>query len=201
MKLRNIYLLGGILSVALICGAFGSDAYGQGRGGGRPANAGPPSGNPGPDRGLGNASSRSDGRSDTGLGTAATRSNGRSSDGLDRARLARQNASAVSERELNRYNGLSQRLGTTPSEMRAAYHAALLANPDLPFGKFVAANMIAENLNARFPAITSSAILAGLANGDSLGRTLKNLGLTGDEAEIEEKAAKERIKAGKKNRL
>ena len=199
MKSRNISLSIGILSVVMIVGAFGSDVFGQGRGGGRPASAGPPASNPGVDRGLGNASIRSEGRSDTGLGTAATRSNGRSVDGLDRARLARQNASTVSDSELRRYSGLSRRLGSTPSDLRSAYERALLANPDLKFGQFVAANMIAENLNARHSGITSSAILAGLANGDSIGRTLKNLGISSDEAKRAEQEAKDRIKAAKKN--
>jgi hypothetical protein len=201
MKIRNFSIKVGIVTAALIFGAFGGEIYGQGqgRGGGRPANAGPPTGNPGVDRGLGAASDRSNGRSDNGLGTAAQRSNGRSMDGLDRAKLARHNASAVRDSALRRYSGLSRRLGTTPAEMRSAYEAALLVNPDLKFGQFVAANMIAENLNSRHPAVTSSAILAGLANGDSMGRTLRNLGLGSEEAKSAERAAKERMKAAGKN--
>jgi len=115
-------------------------------------------GSPGVDRGLGNASSRSSGRSDAGLGNASSRSNGRSDAGIDRARLARDNANRMSDTELNRFRGLSKKLGTTPSEMRARYQSALLANPDLTFGNFVAANVIADNLHSRVPAVTSSAI-------------------------------------------
>jgi len=183
------------------------DINGQGRGGGRPAGAGgggrpagvgggPPSG-VGVDRGLGTASTRSDGRSDDGLNTAATRSNGRSTSGLDRARLASQNANAVNDTELNRYRGLSRKLGTTPEQMRAAYQAALMQNPDLKYGQFVAANVVADNLSGRFPAITSQAILSGLANGDSLGRTLQNLGLSKQQVKDAERSADDEIKAAK----
>jgi hypothetical protein len=182
--------------------ALGSIAFAQGRGGGngggRPTGVGggPPAG-VGVDRGLGTASTRSDGRSDMGLGRASTNSNGRSDAGLDRARLARANANRMSDTELNRYRGLSKKLGTTPEQMRAAYQAALLANPDLTYGQFVAANVVADNLHSRFPSITSSAILAGLANGDSFGRTLQNLGLSHDQAKTAQRTADDEIKAAK----
>jgi hypothetical protein len=104
----------------------------------------------------------------------------------------------MSDTELNRYRGLSKKLGTTPEQMRAAYQAALLANPDLTYGQFVAANVVADNLHTRFPAITSSAILAGLANGDSLGKTLRNLGLTKDQAKVAQETADDQIKAAKR---
>ena len=183
------------------------DVSGQGRGGGRPAGVGggrpsgvgggPPSGI-GVDRGLGTASTRSGGRSDDGLGTASTRSNGRSTTGLDRARLARENANSMSDNELNRYRGLSRKLGTTPEQMRAAYQAALLQNPDLTYGQFVAANVVSDNLGGRYPGITSQAILAGLAQGDSLGQTLRNLGMSKDQAKDAQRTAEDTIKAAKK---
>jgi len=198
MKFRS-FTAGPLLAFAfLLCVGLTSDTFaqGRGRGGGNP-NPGPPAGNPGVDRGLGNASINSNGRSDDGLGNASTRSNGRSTAGIDRARLARENANAVSNNELNRYRGLSRKLGTTPEQMRAAYQAALLANPDLTYGQFVSANVVADNLHARFPSITSSAILAGLANGDSLGKTLHNLGLSKDQAKDAQHNADEQIKAAK----
>lgn len=170
---------------------------GGGNGGGRPPTAGPPAGSPGVDRGLGNASIRSGGRSDTGLGNASVRSNGRSDAGIDRARLARDNANRMSDTELNRYRGLSKRLGTTPADMRARYQAALLANPNLTFGNFVAANVIADNLHTRFPGITSSAILGGLVNGDSIGQTLHDLGLSKDQVRDAKRNAEDQIKAAK----
>ena len=183
----------------LLCVA--ADTYGQGRGrgggGGRTAGGGPPAG-VGVDRGLGNASTRSGGRSDDGLGKAATRSNGRSTAGLDRARLARDNANRMSDNDLNRYRGLSKKLGTTPEEMRARYEMALMQNPDLNFGNFVAAHVIADNLNARFPDVTSTNILAGLATGDSIGETLRNLRLSKEQAKIAQRDAEDKISAAKR---
>jgi len=205
--MKHRFLVGaGVVLAFLLCVSVDS-SYAQGRGGGRPAGAGggPPSGigggppaGVGVDRGLGTASSRSNGRSDTGLGAASMRSNGRSDTGLDRARLARDNANAMSDNDLNRYRGLSRKLGTTPDQMRAAYQAALLANPDLTYGQFVAANVIADNLNARFPSITASAILGGLANGDSIGQTLRSLGLSKDQAKVAQRTADDQIKATKR---
>ena len=197
MKTKVFSVLAAAFVVAFV---FGVDGFAQGRGrgggGGRPANPGPPAG-VGVDRGLGN-SSRSAGRSDDGLSNAGTRSNGRSTSGRDRA--ARANANALSDTEINRYRGLSKRLGVTPDEVRAQYEAALLLNPDLTFGNFVAANVIADNLarQGRFPNVTSTAILAGLANGDSIGQTLRSLGMPKDEANALKKNADERMKSAKR---
>jgi len=191
-----------MFTVALLLWAA-ADTYAQGRGrgggGGRPSGVGggPPAGS-GVDRGLGNGSVRSDGRSDDGLGNASKRSNGRSDTGIDRARLARENANRMSDTELNRYRGLSKKLGTTPEDMRARYQAALLANPNLNYGNFVAANVIADNLGGRFPNVTSANILAGLANGDSIGETLRDLRLTKEQAKIAQRDAEDRINAAKR---
>jgi len=199
MNIRRFSIISSLAMVLLMCFAFDSSTLAQGRGGGRPpgAGGGAPAGSPGVDRGLGNASIRSDGRSDTGLSNASTRSNGRSASGLDRARMARDNANAVSDTELNRFRGLSRRFGSTPADMRAAFQAALTANPDLTFGQFVAANVIADNLGGRFPSITSSAILAGLADGHSIGSTLQTLGLSKDQAKVAKTTADDEIKSAK----
>jgi len=70
----------------------------------------------------------------------------------------------------------------------------LVANPNLKFGQYVAATRLAQNLGARFPNVTRDAILAGLANGDSLGRTLRNLGINSHEADAAKKRAEREIK-------
>ena len=211
MKRGKLLLSAGfVAALALFCAM--DNGYGQGRGrgggngggngggsgGGRPAGAGQQGGGMGVDHGLGTASTHSGGRSDTGLGTAAVKSNGRSTAGLDRARHAKMTANAVTDHELNRYRGLSRKLGTTPEQMRAAYEAALLQNPNLNYGQFVAANVVADNHQGRFPNITSSAILAGLANGDSLGETLHNLGMTKEQSKIARRDAEDKINAAKK---
>lgn len=205
--MKKLLFTGG-LALAFVVGlGMDSNLAAQGRGGGRPAGAGSGGGRPtttgqptgiGVDRGLGNASTRSGGRSDDGLSTASTRSNGRSTTGLDRARLARDNANAVSDNELNRYRGLSRKLGTTPEDMRARYAAALLANPDLKYGQFVSAHVVADNLGGRFPGITANAILLGYLDGNSLGRTLRDLGMTKEQSKITERDAETRINATKR---
>jgi len=102
--------------------------------------------------------------------------------------------SAVSPSELNRFRGIAHKLNTTPEALQAQFLAANTANPDLKFGQFVAANVVASNLNARHPNITSSAILAGLQNGRSLGETLRDLGLSKDEAKSAKSLAERQIK-------
>ena len=196
MRIRSLVFLA-IAFLLFAVADTSAQGRGRGGGGGRPAGAGPPSGT-GVDRGIGNSSIRSGGRSDDGLGNASTRSNGRSDAGIDRARLARNNANKMSDTELNRYRGLSKKLGVTPEEMRARYQAALLTNPDLNYGNFVAAHVIADNHSSRFPAITSTAILNGLANGDSIGQTLQNLGMTKEQSKTAKEIADDKIKAARK---
>src|SRR2546423_2395829 len=176
-------------------------AQGRGRGqGGPPAGTprgGPPSG-VGVDRGIGTSSDRSNGRADTGRDTASDRSNGRSDAGLDRARLQQLNAKRA-DNELNDHPDMAPRLHTTANDLRAGYQAALLVNPNLTFGQYVAATRLAANLGANHPAITRAAILNGLANGDSIGRTLHNLGLSNDEASQARETADREIKEAKKH--
>ncbi len=180
-----------IVGLATIAAAQGRSG---GRGGGPPAGVGPGSGG-GVDRGLGNASQKSNGRSDDGLGTASHRSNGRSDDGLDRARENRVGHSAnPSPSELNRFRGIARKLNTTPAALQNQFLAARALNPDLNFGQFVAANVVADNLGATHSNITTNAILAGLQSGRSLGQTLQDLGLSKAETKAAKQQAEHQIK-------
>jgi hypothetical protein len=192
---------GRFLFAALLCFvalSLTTAAYGQGKsgghssGGGGGQGGGPPAG-VGVDRGLGNASDHSNGRSDNGLGTASDRSNGRSDAGLDRASLAADNRREA-ERELRDHPGVANTLHVNANDLRSGYQAALAANPNLKFGQYVAATRLAQNLHARFPDVTRANILAGLADGDSIGRTLRNLGLNSDQANAAKKQAEREIK-------
>jgi hypothetical protein len=199
----------GMLAVfALACGALVSIqaiASAQGRSGGRgqggpPASgssSGPPAG-VGVDRGINRSSDRSNGRADTGRETASERSNGRSDKGLDRARLQRENSQSA-DRELNDHPGMAAGLHTTANDLRAGYQAALIANPSLKFGQYVAATRIAANLGGRNPSITQESILGGLADGKSIGQTLQDLGLSNREAKEAKKRAEQEIKAARKS--
>lgn len=156
-------------------GRGGGGERGSGGGGGSHA-AGPPPG-AGVDRGLGNASGRSDGRSDQGMGTASEKSRGRSEAGLERARVASNNLRHA-DKDLRAHPGIARTLRTNANDLRSGYQAALATNPNLKFGQFVSATRVSQNLRSRHPAITHAAILNGLASGKSLGQTLQDLGLS-----------------------
>ena len=181
-----------------------ASAQGRGRGGGRGA-GGPGTGNPGGgrpegvgvDRGLGTSSERSGGRSDKGHDTASERSQGRSDEGLEHARMARENA-ARADRELREHPRLAEGLHVSANDLRSRYQTALAANPNLKFGQFIAANRLARHLSAGHPDITTEAILAGLATGKSIGRTLQDLGLSSREARDAERTVDRQIKESKR---
>ena len=194
------FLVLSALVLALATGAFAQGkGHGGGVGGGRGSGSGggPPAG-VGVDRGLGNGSSRSGGRSDDGLGNASTRSNGRSDDGLERARRASSNMRKADD-DLNDHPGVPRALHSNANDLRAGYQAALATNPDLSFGNYVSATRLGQNLNGRFPNISRDAILSGLASGRSLGQTLQDLGLSSDESKAAHKQAETEIKAARKN--
>lgn len=176
-------------------------AQGHGHGSGGPPSGsrggGPPSG-AGVDRGIGTSSTSSNGRADMGRSTASDRSNGRSDAGLDRARLQQENAQRA-VKELNDHPGMAAALHTTANDLRAGYQGALATNPSLKFGQYVAATRLAANLGTTHPNITRTAILEGLANGQSIGRTLQDLGLNKEQAEDAKKRAESEIKAAKKS--
>jgi len=177
------------LAACLLAGAniiASAQGHGHGQGGGSPAGTGV-------GRGIDTSSDRSNDRSDTGRSMASDRSNGRSDAGPNRAAMQREN-SAAAVRELNDHPEMAARLHTTANDLRRSYQAALLTNPNLKFGQFVAATRVAANLHSRHPNVTTAAILAGLANGKSLGQTLHNLGVGKDEAKEAEKTADREIK-------
>ena len=101
------------------------------------------------------------------------------------------------DKELREHPAIADVVHVNANALRSGYQAALLTNPDLKFGQYVAATRLAQNLGGRFPNITRDAILAGLANGDSLGRTLKNLGLSSQQADAAKKQAEREIKQAK----
>jgi len=189
-----------VLSLLIVGLAITIAAQGKGRGGGvgggRGSGGGAPSGT-GVDRGLGNASDRSGGRSDDGLENASVRSNGRSDKGLERAQRAQDNMRRADD-DLMDHPGVPRTLHVSANSLRSGYQAALANNPNLTFGNYVAATRLAQNLGRRFPGITRDNILAGLAAGHSLGRTLQDLGLSSEESKDARKHVDEEIKQAKK---
>lgn len=203
MKIRVEMLAIFVFTCLLLTGMQGM-ASAQGRGGGR-GQGGPPAGSPGRgqptstgvDRGISTSSDMSNGRADRGRSTASNSSNGRSDEGLDRARLQRENAQRANE-ELSDHPQMAARLHTTANDLRSGYQAALRTNPKLTFGHYVAATRLGTNLRAKNPNITRDAILAGLADGKSIGRTLQSLGLSEHQANDARKNAEREIKEAKR---
>jgi hypothetical protein len=97
---------------------------------------------------------------------------------------------------LKAFRGIAPKLHTTPEALRTAFERARQTNPKLSRGNFIAANVLADNLGARRPNVTTAAILAGLEAGNSLGQTLQNLGLSPLESKQARKAAERRVKDG-----
>jgi hypothetical protein len=193
----------GCLCVLVLLLATSVFAQGRGHGGGTGRGGGSSAGGPPPgvgvDRGLGNASSKSNGRSNDGLGTASTNSNGRSDAGLERARKQSSNMHRADD-DLRDHPGVPRALHTNANDLRAGYQAALATNPDLTFGNYVAATRLGQNLGGRNPNITRDAILNGLASGRSIGRTLQDLGLSEQEAKDARKRVDDEIKRAKKEK-
>jgi hypothetical protein len=102
------------------------------------------------------------------------------------------------DRDLNDHPDMPLRLHTTARDLRTGYQAALLANPNLKFGQYVAATRLAANLGGRYPNVTTNRILAGLANGNSIGQTLHDLGVGKDEAKNSEKSVDREIKEARR---
>ena len=96
------------------------------------------------------------------------------------------------------FRGIAAKLNTTPDALESAYLAAKQANPNLKRGQFVAANMVAHNLSAKNPNITTQAILDGLKSGQSIGQTLQGLGLSAEDAREAQRQADRDAKEAQK---
>jgi hypothetical protein len=97
---------------------------------------------------------------------------------------------------LKAFRGVARKLNTTPQALQSAFERARLTNPRLSRGNFIAANVLADNLGARRPNVTTAAILSGLQNGSSIGQTLQSLGLSKAEVKEARRAADRRVRDG-----
>jgi hypothetical protein len=111
----------------------------------------------------------------------------------DSSRVERQRTANIKS-----FRGIAAKLNTTPEALQNAFENARAANPKLSRGNFVAANVLADNLGAQHPNITTQAILSGLQSGKSVGGTLQSLGLSGAEAKQARRAADHDTKAANK---
>ena len=99
------------------------------------------------------------------------------------------------------FKGVAAKLNTTPEALQTAYQTAKQANPKLTRGQFIAANMVANNLGAKNPNITTQAILDGLHSGKSMGLTLQGLGLSAADAKAAQRQAARDAKAADKESM
>lgn len=111
----------------------------------------------------------------------------------DSSRVERQKSA-----NLNAFRGIAAKLNTTPAALQYSFETARAANPKLSRGNFIAANVLADNLGARHPNISTQAILSGLQSGKSVGRTLQSLGLSASEAKQARRDADHDTKAANK---
>ena len=106
--------------------------------------------------------------------------------------------SSTAERQraasLKKFRGITAQLNTTPEALENAFERARAANPKLSRGNFIAANVLANNLGANNPNITTPAILSGLQSGKSIGQTLQSLGLSASEAKQARRTADRQAK-------
>lgn len=193
-----------LFSVLVVSLSLSVMAQGKGRGGGGgggrgsgSGHAGGPPAGVGVERGIGNSSVHSEGRSDKGRDNASVKSGGRSDAGLERARMASSRLRDA-DRELRDHPNMARNLKLNANDLRAGYQTALLTNPELKFGHYVSATRVSQNLGSRHPNITRDAILGGLASGRSLGQTLQDLGLSDREANDVRRRAEREIKEAKK---
>lgn len=92
------------------------------------------------------------------------------------------------------FRGIASKLNTTPEALETAYKTAVAANRKLTRGQFIAANVLAQNLGAKNPSITTEAILDGLKSGKSIGKTLQSLGLSAKDADKAQDEANSEIR-------
>ncbi len=97
------------------------------------------------------------------------------------------------EGKSNRFRGLSKKIGMSPEDARDWYERERDLNPNLTYGQFVAANMIARRNNSRYSNITTESILDRLRDGDNFGQAVKDLGLKGSRYEDERRRIRREI--------
>ena len=98
------------------------------------------------------------------------------------------------DNDLRDHPGVPKLLRTNANGLRDGYRAALGINPNLKFGEYVSATRVSQNLGGRFPNVTRSNILSGLASGRSLGQTLQDLGVGERDAKDAKKQAEREIR-------
>jgi hypothetical protein len=96
------------------------------------------------------------------------------------------------------FTDIAPKLSTTPSALETQFEAARATNRKLTRGEFITADVVAQDLAAKNPAITLQALLSGLKSDKNLNKTLVGLGFTRKQADDATDAAEREIKAADK---
>lgn len=163
MKRRITFLLGTSAAAAVLVFTLSTSAYGQGNSQGKGKGAG-----------KGNSARTEKGRSDRDYDDRY--------EDKDRGKPGKNGKRGATS---PRFNGLAKKIGMSPERAQDWYERERYLNPDLTFGQFVAANMIARKQGSRHPRLTAEAIFRRMRDGASLGQAVKDLGLRGKDYDNE----------------
>lgn len=178
-----VFVLGGQTSVSA-----------QGRGGGGIAVGRPPAGG-GSSMGRGPDMNR--GRVDDGLSRATEKPGQRPDPVRELARIRRDNALSA-DKDLREHPEMAASLRTTADDLREGYRAALALNPTLKLSQYVLATRLTLNLGVSHPRVTRRELLIGFTEGHSISRTLRDLGLSSEEAKEAHLRAEREIKESRR---
>jgi hypothetical protein len=107
-------------------------------------------------------------------------------------------------KELSKYESIASKLKSFPEELVMEFNQKLswfsLTHTQFPltFNKFLLAKVISSNLEATHPDITTDVLLSALVKRKGYIQTMRNLGLSPEEAKVVEKTAKQEIKDSKR---
>ncbi len=159
-----------VLIVVFIISALACVAFGQGKGKGNSGNKG--KGNsgsviPGSGNSDGSIWDNSDNHRNKG-----NKKSGNDNDDSILGNRGNHGNSSHGQGNSNRFKGLAKKTGISPEALQARYEIEKRLNPDLTYGQFVAAHMVAKNHRG----ISTGDILGGLRNNRSIGQVLQDKG-------------------------
>lgn len=194
-RLRTLFATLALACVFALGGRTSVPAQGRGGGGGGGRASGLPS--PGGGSTMGRGPDMNRGRMDDGLSRATEGPGQRLDPARELARIRRDNA-LNADKDLREHPEMAASLRTTPDDLREGYRAALALNPTLKLSQYALTTRLALNLGVSHPRVTRQELLIGLAEGHNIRRTLRDLGLSGEEAKEAYLRAEREIKESRR---
>ena len=103
------------------------------------------------------------------------------------------------DKDLRNHPDMPARLNTTADELRTGYREAVFYNPILTLGQYIMVTRLAANLIPTHPKITRVGLLNGLAARKTIEQTLRDRGLSKDEAKEAVRRVKQEIKESRRH--